>query len=167
MALGLKELREQTWDLDPYDLDGVFVSPSVLGWTFILGHDAGWSGNPGPDTEISQLLCDLSRRFGEAQFFTNHRVVSLAGWARAVEGQIVRAYVNADDVRWDEGGLTDEERELGFENFVRLDTKVEELGELDIPDESDVMTLAGRWSINPEELDAYESEGPGFLGDLN
>ncbi len=28
---------------------------------------------------------------------------------------------------------------------------------------TDVMRIAGKWSINPQELDAYGSEGPGFL----
>ncbi len=28
------------------------------------------------------------------------------------------------------------------------------------------MRIAGKWSINPQELDAYDSEGPGFLGQL-
>src|SRR5262249_24227708 len=36
-ALGLEGVRLADWDIDPYRHEGVFVSPSVLGWTFVLG----------------------------------------------------------------------------------------------------------------------------------
>ena len=35
-----------------------------------------------------------------------------------------------------------------------------------MPEEEDVMRIAGRWSLNPQEIDAYESRGFGFLGDI-
>jgi hypothetical protein len=61
---------------------------------------------------------------------------------------------------------TPEEEELGFSDFVDSHTVDGDLDNVRFPGEEDVMHLAGKWSINPLELDAYDSEGPGFLGTL-
>ncbi|AMV37016.1 hypothetical protein [Planctomyces sp. SH-PL62] len=164
-TLGLRETRPAEWDVDPYSPGGVFVSPSGLGWTFILGHPIHEPGDP----RLADLLRDLSRRFGEAQFYVSHRVVELQGWARAVDGEIIRAYGwhgEHGEVFWDEGPLTQEEQVLGFGRFVDQSTVDGDWGDRTTPDEQDVMDLAGRWSVTPQELAAYDSEGPGVLGKL-
>jgi len=163
-ALRLKNMRPATWDIDPYHHDGVFVSPSVLGWTYVLGLYVE------PHfPEFVPLLEDLSRRFGEVQYFSTHRVVELQAWAKAIDGRIVRGYCwvgERGEVVMDVGELTPEETELGFGRFINSRTVDGNWGEVDCPSEADVMRIAGKWSINPQELDAYDSEGPGFLGRL-
>jgi hypothetical protein len=161
-ALGLKDVQPATWDIDPYGHAGVFVSPSVLGWTYILGLYVE------PHyPQFVPLLESLSERFGEAQYFTTHRVVGLEAWAKAVQGRIVRGYgwiSERGEVLMDMGELTPEEQELGFARFINSQTVGGEWDELEFPQEDDVMHIAGKWSINPQELDAYDSQGPGFLG---
>lgn len=158
-ALGLKNVRPATWDINPYGPDGVFVSPSVLGWTYVLDT---WREPGSP--EFAPLLEDLSRRFGEVQYFGTYRVVGFHAWVKAVDGRIVRGYWVSDDGVTDIGELTPEEQELGFANFVNSQTADGDWDEIGYPGEEDVMRIAGRWSINPQELDAYDSKGPGFLG---
>lgn len=162
--LGLTGVRPATWDIDPYAHAGVFVSPSVLGWTFVLGLyvEPHWP-------RFAPLLEDLSRRFGEVQYFTTHRVVELHAWAKAIHGRIVRGYCWAGErgeIVMDVGGLTPEEEELGFSRFINSRTIDGDWEHVDFPSEGDVMRIAGKWSINPQELDAYDSEGPGFLGEM-
>jgi hypothetical protein len=163
-ALGLKDVRAATWDIDPYHPRGVFVSPSVLGWTFVLGLDIE-PHNP----EFRPFLEDLSRRFGEVQYFATQRVVDLQAWAKATNGRVTRAYRwlgESGEVFPDIGDLTPEEQELGFSRFINSRTLGGDWEEADFPDEEDVMRIAGKWSVNPQELDAYDSEGPGFLGQV-
>ncbi|WP_422931859.1 hypothetical protein [Singulisphaera sp. PoT] len=161
-ALGLKDPREASWDVNPYDPDGVFVSPSVLGWTFVLGYLI----EPHFEAFIPWIE-SLSRRFGEAQYFATHRVVGLQAWVKAAEGRIVRGYDwlgERGEVVMDVGGLTPEEEELGLSRLINHRTVDGDWEDVHIPDEDDVMNIAGRWSINPQQLDAYDSEGPGYIG---
>jgi hypothetical protein len=162
-ALGLKAVvRPASWDIDPYGVDGVFVSPSVLGWTFVLGLHL-WPESP----DFVPLLERLSCRFGEVQAYASHRVVDLHAWAKAVNGEVVRAYGwigERGELSIDLGELTPEERELGFNRLLGSRTVEGDWGDLTTPDEQDVMRIAGKWSLNPQELDAYDGEGPGFVG---
>lgn len=161
-ALGLKNVRPATWDIDPYHHEGVFVSPAVLGWTYVLGICVE------PHfPQFVPLLEGLSRRFGEVQYFATHRVVELQAWARAIDGRIVRGYGwigERGEVVMDVGELTPEEEELGFARFINSHTVDGDWDEVGFATEADVMRIAGKWSINPQELDAHDSQGPGFLG---
>ncbi len=162
-AVGLKNVRPATWDIDPYHECGVFVSPSVLGWTFVLGLYVE------PQfPEFLPLLEDLSRRLGEVQYYITSRIVGLDAWAKAIDGRIVRAYGWSVErgLLHDLGERTPEEEELGFSRFVDRHTVDGDWEGVELPGEEDVMHLAGKWSINPQELEAYDSEGPGFLGTL-
>jgi hypothetical protein len=162
-ALGLKSVRPASWSIHPYRHDGIFVSPSILGWTFVLGlyTEPDW-----PD--FRTLLEDLSRQLGEVHYYCTHRVVEFHGWVKAIGGRIVRGYAylgERGELIMDEGELTSEEVELGFDRFQNR--RSEELGDwenMKAPMEKDVMRIAGKWSLNPQELGAYEPEGPGYLG---
>jgi hypothetical protein len=163
-ALGLSDLRPVTWDIDPYYLEGVFVSPPVLGWTYVLGLYVE------PHfPQFVPLLEDLSRRFGEVQYFTSHRVVDLQAWVRAIDGRIARGYCwigERGEIIMDVGDITPEESELGFSRFINARTVDGDWDKVEFPHEEDVMRIASRWSINPQELDAYDSEGTGVMGRL-
>src|SRR4051794_9881675 len=109
----------------------------------------------------------LSDRFGEVQYFGTHRVVEYHAWAKALGGRVVRAYGWVGDrgeVLQDVGPKTPEEEELGFD-FIDRTTTVGDWEGIKTPGEDDVMQIAGRWSLNPQEIDAYPSEGVGYLGD--
>lgn len=81
----------------------VFLTPQVDGWTLAvlgggdLAEDDG-TGNGALD------LTMLSRRFGEAQKFSTHRVADYTEWQRWVDGLPVRRYCECcGDIRFDEG----------------------------------------------------------------
>jgi hypothetical protein len=159
-ALGLRNLRLATWGEGLYR--ATFVSPPVLGWTLVEGvrPEAG-------DPRLLPFLEGLSERFGEVQYFGTHRVVDYHAWAKAVDGRVVRAYGwlgERGELLLDVGPKTLEEEELGF-RFIDRTTVAGDWEGLEMPGEDDVMRIAGRWSINPQEVDAYPSVGVGYLGD--
>ncbi|HEX4182792.1 MAG TPA: hypothetical protein VHY34_06010 [Caulobacteraceae bacterium] len=143
------------------------------------------------------LFGELSRRFEEVQFFGSDRVVDFSAWARAHNGQAIRvfSYVGAQgEVLANEGGQTPEERALGLidpgsrnpadatdylceqeEALMDGEGEVTDADEDDsdgvtpkaFPDEDDVIDLAGRWSLNPYELEALNPEPAlGWLAEL-
>jgi hypothetical protein len=115
------------------------------------------------------LLEDLSRRFGEVQYFTSHRVVELQAWVRAIDGRIARGYCwvgERGEIIMDVGDITPEESKLGSSRFINAQTVDGDWDRVEFPHEADVMRIASRRSINPRELDAYDSEGTGVMGRL-
>jgi hypothetical protein len=169
-ALHLQESRSATWKegIEQAYQDALFVAPPVDGWTLAVG-----AGLPWPESsDWIPFMQHLSTRLGSVQFFCTHRVVDFHGWARAEDGNIVRAYAREGwGVVRDIGAKTQEETDLGF-NFLGEDATEEEAeaywerDELTTPDEECVMRLAERWSIDPTQLGSYESTGLGLLGKL-
>jgi hypothetical protein len=158
-ALGLIRVERSSWAEGLYK--GTFVAPPILGWTLVEGirPEAG-------DPKFRFFLEGLSSRFSEVQYFGTHRVVGYQAWAMAVDGRVVRGYGwlgERGEVLLDVGAKTPEEEELGF-RFINLDTADGDWEGVETPGEEDVMRIAGRWSLNPQEIDAYESKGVGFLG---
>ncbi len=130
---------------------GIFISPQIDGWTFIIG----W-GLPNGDTEksireVEERLNELSSLSGEAQFFGTHRGVGFAAWIRSVEGEIQRTYSNVSSEK------------LAIKGEP---TEIERTLDLDFPDEDEVMAVAGSWSINPQTLDDRD-DLPLSLGFIN
>jgi hypothetical protein len=160
-ALGLKDARPSGWQdgvAAAYERQGVFVSPPVMGWVFAVG------SVPAVDTpSFAPMLRTLSQRFGEAQAFASHRIVGFYSWALAQDGRVVRSYAylgESGNVLADEGEPTPEERELG------IDFSADRVVDGDSPGEEHPMLVAGEWSINPLELDLYESRGEGTFGTM-
>ena len=148
-----------------------FVTPPIDGWTLCVSDSLLELADVRPP-EFGPLAERLSRELGcEVQFFASHRVVEEHAWARAQGGKLVRAYLFVGDQGEkvvDVGPATAEERELGFAFFdpSSPDADADEYWErqdLTYVGEEHVMALAGRWSVNPTELDEI---GDGILGDL-
>lgn len=161
--LGLSKVRPAAWR-DLYTLtrkrgsDGqsVFVCPPMNGWTLVV---TGLETNADLP-EFMALLTDLSRSFGEAQYFLSYRVVDSRIWLRATDGVFKRGFASASGtVCQNFGKVTPEELDLGFLDITgqSIDDLNTTLG--DDPenrwcygDESDPLLVAGKWSINPEEI---------------
>jgi hypothetical protein len=103
-------------------------------------------------------MTSLSKRFPDVQYFGTYRVEEYHGWARAINGKIVRQYAywgSEGETIFDIGKPTDEEERLGL--IFNGDTT--------FPHEGDVMKLAGAWSIDPTTLHQIVAEtGIGYLG---
>lgn len=137
----------------------VFVSPPVKGWVFAIGPRLTHQSLASDKDPCLMLLKGLSEKFGEAQYFSNQRIVEIFAWARAQKGAIVRAYAfNGDEgqVIWDVGEKTKEEKDLGF-NF----------GEALSPERKNVTDLAGKWSLDPMSIGKEKTPpASGFIGKM-
>lgn len=148
-----------------YENGGVFIAPPVGNWTLIVGGAL----TEDDDTEIARRLTELSRRFGEAQWFGTHRVVDYHAWAKSVDGKIVRHYAysgeRGETLRADGDPLPGEPRNL----FNSLSPEARSPGYADrsglaFPSEDTVMAVAGAWSIDPTNLDTRQAPvGLGLL----
>lgn len=177
-ALGLMEItavpaesgiRRATAKKDSRDPNWVFVSEPVDDWVLAMG-DALFRFAEQEPPDFGSLISRLSEELQcEVQFFCTHRVIEAHGWGRARRGDLRRAYLflgEAGRKMVDLGDKSAEEGDLGFAFF---DPSAPEAAgdsywdreDLRYPDESDVLRLASRWSIDPSEVDGLRRAGWG------
>lgn len=131
-----------------YESNQVFISPPVKGWTFAVGtpfYGAAEDSNRSMEP-LKTLLRTLSSQFGEVQGFATQRTVEYHHWLLARSGNIVRssAYLGeTGEILDDEGARTADEPAIHLEPD----------DEFDVPDEDTVMSIAGAWSLDPQNLD--------------
>jgi hypothetical protein len=145
----------------------LFISPPVNGWIVIMGCDLP---DPADDVdECYKFLADLSRKLGEVQLFSRNRAVSHHGWARLSDGKVMRAYAWAGETLWNQGALTDAERELKMRCLTYTESS-DVLGlaerELLALNTDRVVRLAASWSIDPTAVQGADLESKGIAGDL-
>ena len=155
-ALGLTDVTPCGWKKGiaaAYNGEA-FVSPPVKGWVLVASFALGTIADTQRGDRFTPLMNALAKEFPDVQYFGTHRVVEYHGWARAVNGKVVRKHAFLGEngaTLWDEGAPTVEEKKLA------LPTKILQ--------EQDVFALAGAWSIDPTTLDMIPFEkGVGFLG---
>ena len=167
-ALELNDVQSANWNcgigtIYAADLSDtyVFVTPPVKGWTFVAGvplpHPAGRSFVD----KLTPLLGRLSSEFKDVQYFAAFPVIDFFAWARLERGKLIRAFAIGDEgVIWDRGRLTLEEKALGLKLFDLRGIKgrTGDAGGAIIlhPTETQVLTLAGAWSIDPAALDRID-----------
>lgn len=182
-AIGISDQQSANW------ADGIksaykrftFVSPPTAGWVFVVSRwipEISKPNSTAPD-RLTPLLQNLSETFGEAQYFGTHRVVDYHAWALAIDGAEIRAFAylgETGEILADRGNETEAEQDLGFDFAASLspdDSAAENSAASDLitddgdrfPDESDVMLVAEKWSLNPQTLPLPESHcGVGAIG---
>lgn len=134
----------------------VFVTPCFNGYVLVLNYNE--------PLENKQLLQDIASKFEEIQYFSTHRIVELSCWVKYRNGQLIRSFYYVGDqneIIWNEGELTQEEKELGLtSSSFDLDEYDENIV---YPNEEIVDELAAAWGIDPF-LDEYqETKSTGFL----
>ncbi|WP_274362322.1 hypothetical protein [Paenibacillus thermotolerans] len=137
-----------------------FISPPMNGWTLVMSSKMPDLSDTTNRSPIEQIV-RLSEYYGEAYYFGTHRVVEYHAWAKAVEGQLVRAYGylgERAEMLIDKGELTSEEIEHHL-----VFTPIEDDESL-LPDEEHVLLIAKEWSVDP--LMEYENLecGVGVIG---
>lgn len=176
-SLGLDEPEPANWNTGlgtVYSAElgaaHVFVSPPVNGWTLVAG-----LGLPQPlgksfADKATPFLVDLGTRFIEVQYFASCPQVDYFGWARLIDGKLLRAYAIGDEgTLWNKGKPTKEERALGLKQFEVRSTKAKR-GDasaemLTYPLEAQVMQLAQKWSLDPTRVnEAGAQPGLGVIG---
>jgi hypothetical protein len=152
-ALGLRDLGPVSWrmgiDLAYTTEDRLAVTPPLDG-----AKGSAWVLVPGLywfHLDLDPGVAALSEALHtEVQFFSSYRVTEAHRWERAVDGVLVRAFEfvgESGEVTLWWGDPDDHERAIGLPEEEPDD----ESGLL--LDESDVMRLAGAWSIDPLALE--------------
>ncbi|MFC0504883.1 hypothetical protein [Micromonospora costi] len=152
---------------------GVYVAAPVPGWTLAHGRLHVPAGFDATEPPFPDWLRELSRHLGEVQFFASERVPDYHAWARAQDGELLRAYCfigERGEVPLFLGGPTVDEVELGI--GIRGTEPGREHWSDDewtawyatTPSEFDVMTMAGRWSIDPNTIDDAIVTATGIYG---
>jgi len=146
-SLRLTELREVNWTQGLESAQSatngtLFVSPQLGPWILVIGlslPDSGSEANHLPD-RLSPLLKELGSKFDEVHYYSTHRVVDYHAWAKLAQGRVIRKFGylgETGETFWNEGGLTLEEKRLGFQAMNSR-----------LPGEEDVLKIAALWSID-------------------
>jgi hypothetical protein len=159
-----KEGIERVYQKDYFADKRVFITPPVYGWTLVVGRwTGGWGeGIPG----IENLVIDLSTRFGEAQAFSTHRVSEYHHWILARNGKLLRSLSycgSTGEVLADTGELTPIESSLKINVAIPEGDDESAWQHHNPPNETDVMEVAGAWSVDPTSLDSIPALRPGIL----
>lgn len=143
----------------------LFVTPPIQNWVLVVGH--------GLDLQNQQQydkFLEMSRLYGEVQFYGSFRGVNYSAWARFVDGEVVRAYsVAEDEVYFDLGEMTDLENTFVQEELDRTIEAEERAWVLEegklfcISSEENVSRMAAHWSIDPQTLENYPVLGLGTI----
>jgi len=174
--LKLKGISACNWQvgIDRAYRGSVFIPPTIDGWTLALGWGLPHGDEKESIEEVKSILQILSMEFGEAQFFSTHRVVEFHCWINAAKGNIERVYSYSGESGQNiaiEGSPTEFEQTLNLGNSFSEEAKNEKYFEReDIvwPNEHILMRVAAHWSIDPSKLEGRKdiSPGLGLLGEL-
>ena len=175
--LGLYTVQPANWNTGlgaVYDAElgetHMFVSPPVNGWTFVVGQSLPQPLGKTFTDKATPLLIELGGQFIEVQYYFCSPEIDFLGWARVIDGKIVRAFAIGDEgVLWNRGKPTREEQSLGLKLFEmrgvrgrRGDAGAEIVL---YPTEDHVMHLAGKWGIDPTRVDRVAVEPAlGYVG---
>jgi hypothetical protein len=152
---------------------GVYVTPDLAGWTLAHGAQDLWAYLDATDPRFPARLVGLSTRLGEVQYFATHRVSEYHAWALARHGHLIRGYCYIGDsgtIPLFMGEPTPAEHATGVGTGRREDgwqtwTDAQSHAWLrTTPNESDVMQIAGHWSIGPDTVDDDTVSGTGIHG---
>jgi hypothetical protein len=168
-ALGVLNSRACSWTdalATPFE-PRLFISPPVNGWIVVMGCDLP---DPADDVdECFKFLTGLSRKLGEVQFFSRNRPVAHHGWVRVQDGRVLRAYVWAGETLWNQGPITEAERDLKLRCLTYTESSTV-LGlaerELLALNTERVIRMAAAWSIDPTAVEGAALDSKGIAGDL-
>jgi len=158
-ALGVRDLGTVPWrsgvDLAYLTDDRVLLTPPLpgagdAGWLLVAGR---WLLSAVADVDVARLSAALGT---EVQFFVSYRVNELHRWERAVDGVLVRSFEylgETGEVSDWQGRVDDAEAAIGLPREYDKEVGV-------LVGESDVMRLAGAWSVDPTALDGQPAPGP-------
>ncbi|MBB6569850.1 hypothetical protein HPO96_08720 [Kribbella sandramycini] len=140
-----------------------FVVPEVQGWALVFGRT-------GHDVVVAERTAELSGRFGTAYWYGVNCSDGWAAWCIAEAGEVIRHYdydnplvmVGAPHpaeaglrLPHEPSGLPDEAMDtLDITDAEALATGYQRLlAEYGVPEVCDTQTVAGRTSVDPEEIE--------------
>lgn len=172
--LELKNISACNWEMgiDHAYSGSVFITPAIDGWTLACGGGLPAGDNKEGIIRVKQILQSLSKEFGEAQFFSTHRVVEYHCWMKATNGKVDRVYSYLGEAGENiavEGTPTTFERAVNLANTFSDEAKDEnyfQREDIVWANEDLLMQIAANWSINPTTLDNRPDINPslGLIG---
>jgi len=168
-ALGLAAATAQDWQTA---IRATYAdNPAVAVTPPFHGSDGNWI----LATSVALLLTEpdvvaLSKKVGtEVQYFETERISETHGWAKAVNGRLIRSFQWSGDsgeiLKW-VGRPDSTEQGFGLPD-VAIATQATSDAVFDANiDEETVMTLAGRWSVNPQAIEGTPSHGDPLVGTM-
>ena len=167
-ALGIEDQHKANWASgisgvydDKFADQYVFVTPPVSGWTFVVGLALPQPLGSKFSDLATPLLNVLGQQFNEVQYYFTYPEIDFYAWAKIVDGKLIRAFAWGDEgVIWNKGRLSKEERSLGLKVLELRAVNggnaamTEYAGVTTFPNEEQVLSLAGKWSIDPTRLEA-------------
>ncbi len=173
-VLGLEQVERCNWNTGlgtvysaKYGEDRIFVSEPVNGWVMVVGLALPQPLGRQFADKCSPIILELGRHFIEVQYFLAYPDLDFFGWARVLEGKIVRAFAIGDEgVIWNRGKPSKEEKAMGLRFSEPRGRKGVAADELILPPtEAHVMWLAGKWSLDPTRIDGIPgAPGLGYIG---
>lgn len=168
-ALALHNPKPCTWSegLSGSSDQKLFISPPVAGWILVIG-----PALPDPSDDVDachRFLMDLSRKVGHLQFFIASGILSHHAWIQIDTGRVLRAYAWAGRTLWNQGKITQAEKDLGLRCFDYAEPV--EFNTFGLPEPvamnlERVHLLASRWSLDPDEIDErYIDREWGIVGE--
>lgn len=156
-ALDLNHPAPCSWNegLELAEEEKLFISPPVEGWVLVFG-----AGLPDPDDDIDEFfkfITELSRKAGLVIYFRAERVFDHHAWVKALNGRVIRAYAWADNTLWNQGDLTQAERDLKLRcgAYAAPEEPVSPRAREAARFNCDrLAALAARWSVDPKSIDA-------------
>lgn len=130
--------------------DKAFLSGAYKGWTFLVGFGLC---EPTETENFMTLMSEIGKCADEVCFFATHRVVELQCFAQSIHGKLNRYYCYCGEsghIYANIGDVTGAEKELSL-NLPTNDAELFEEEFSDI-DETDILLLAEKMSMNPELL---------------
>lgn len=165
--LNLTNICEISWEQGILEAENshfkVFISGMYEDWTFLIGKGLC---NPSQVKDLINLLLKLGKIVGEVCYFSSHRTVETYGFAKVIQGEIIRMYCYSGEkgcIYSNFGKKTDAEIKLSL-NFATNEDELFEDG-FDEIDEDDILKLAGQLSLNPELLIGME-ERKSLIADI-
>ncbi len=142
----------------------VFISAPIQGWVFVVN----WQPLDETKPDLNEVLEPLSAK-GRAGFFATHRVSSYVSWALAKEGEVFRHFSDADGQTFANFGAISAFDPADMLTSVELnETEVPPDQEDEyydrVPDESALIEVAKKFSIDPTELDSIKTATLGLIG---
>jgi hypothetical protein len=137
-----------------------FISPPVKGWTIVVNALMPDLTDSSSEMPLN-IIQKLSAKYEEAYYFGSHRVVEYYAYAKAVKGELVRAYAylgESGETVINLGELSSKELIHNF-NFTDLDDEDPHL-----PDEEHIIVMSKEWAIDPLMEDSELKVGVGLVG---
>lgn len=163
-VVGLKKLKPASWatGMKPGLSPPIFVTPVLDGWVLVVEF-------PLPDDGVVFLERVSAELRTRVCHFQSHRGVSAVSWAFAESGEVQRLYTYADGETYaNHGDPMPDELELGLRYGHEFDNAEGEVSDDEwdkLPDESTVLVLAGRWSLDPTTIeDRFREPSTGWVG---